>query len=330
MIKISMTTIGRRAMLGLALSTAAIGAWAQSYPNRPIKIVIPYPPGGPIDVIGRAVATKLGAALGGGQQVVVDNRPGANEIVGIPSVTKAHADGYTLLLHSDAAFTLNPLLYKSLPYETKELMPLTRVAMSQMVIAVPASLPVKTLADFVQYAKTAPKELSYGSSGAGSNTHLGMAWLIKQYKIPMVHVPYKGLAPALTDLIAGHVQVLMGSPSVMMPYAQSGTIKLLGVSGAKRLAALPDVPTYTQAGFPDIDENFYVALSAPAGLPAPIRDQLISAMHTVLKDPEFKKSSLDTFSFEPVVESQADFIKFLDQRQSMSVKKVAAAELSVN
>jgi tripartite-type tricarboxylate transporter receptor subunit TctC len=326
---IGLLRLSARMLRGLMFALGASAALAQPYPSKPIRIIVPFAAGGPTDVIARAVAKRLPAALGSTSPVIVDDRPGAGEMIAASLVAKAAPDGYTLLLHADGALSTSPLLFKKLPYDLKEFQPLTRIATAQMVLAVPSSLPVKSMQELVQYGKAHPHGLSYGSGGNGSTPHLGMAWLAKRYGFNATHVAYRGLSPALQDLVAGNIQALMGSPSVMLPFASTGSIRFLGISGSKRAPVLPDVPTYTQAGFPDIDQTFYVAVTAPAGLPARVQDKLVKALHAVIIDPKFQRTTLEPFNMDAVADGPMAFQKFLQQYKAQQAGKIAAANLEM-
>ncbi|WP_157271390.1 Bug family tripartite tricarboxylate transporter substrate binding protein [Azohydromonas aeria] len=320
----------RFAMLGIA--SFALGACglvhADTYPSKPVRMVIPYAAGGPVDALGRALASRLSTVWG--QQVIVDNRPGGNEVIAASQVAKAAGDGYTLMLATDPTLSLNPYLFQKLSYDPfKDFTPITRVAISNMALAVSNSVPANTLKDFVAYVRANPDKVSYGSSGVGNGTHLSMAWFAKENQLNMVHVPYKGLAPALQDMLGGQVQATIGAVSVVMPFVESGKIKVLAISGDKRAQSLPNVPTFAQAGFPTMQASFYYGLIAPSGLPAAIRDKVAADVRTIVADEKFRKANLDTFALEPVADSPQEFSQFLvrDRELAMSKVKLSGARL---
>ncbi|WP_029002268.1 Bug family tripartite tricarboxylate transporter substrate binding protein [Azohydromonas australica] len=320
----------RFAMLGIAgFALGACGlVHADAYPSKPVRMVIPYAAGGPVDALGRALASRLSAAWG--QQVIVDNRPGGNEVIAASQVAKAGGDGYTLMLATDPTLSLNPYLFQKLSYDPiKDFTPITRVAISNMALVVANSLPANTLKDFVAYVRANPDKVSYGSSGVGNGTHLSMAWFAKENQLNMVHVPYKGLAPALQDMLGGQVQATIGAVSVVMPFVESGKIKVLAISGDKRAQSLPNVPTFAQAGFPAMQASFYYGLIAPAGLPAAIRDKIAADVRAIVADEKFRKANLDTFALEPVADSPQEFAQFLvrDREMAMSKVKLSGARL---
>ncbi|MDO8768253.1 MAG: tripartite tricarboxylate transporter substrate binding protein [Burkholderiaceae bacterium] len=274
-----------------------------------------------MDTITRAMATKLGDLWK--QPVTVDNRPGGNEIIGALAVAKAPNDGYTLILVSDATLSLNPLLYTKLPYDpVKEFTPIGRVAVSNMAFVVPASMPVKTFQEFVAYAKANPGKVPYASTGLGNSTHLAMEWLAHEANVNMLHVPYKGLAPIITDLMGSQVQAAFGSVSVLAPYVETGKLKALAISGPKRAAAMPNVPTFKELGYPDFEASYYMAILAPGGLAQDIRNKISTDIRAVTADPAFRKTYMDAFALDAVNESPEQFSAFLRQERAIVEKKV--------
>ncbi|EWS65397.1 Argininosuccinate lyase [Hydrogenophaga sp. T4] len=244
----------RRKHLIAVLSTAALlsvfstGSHAQSFPTKPVRIVVPYAAGGPVDTLARALGMKLGEIWK--QPVIVDNKPGANEVIGATTVAKSDPDGHTLILATDPTLSLNPFLFKKLSYDAfKDLAPITRVAVSNMAFVVPANTTANSMKDFVAYAKANPGKVSYGSSGIGNGTHLAMAAFSKDNNVEMVHVPYKGLAPTLQDMMAGNIQAAVGAVSVIAPFATTGKLKVLGISGPKRAAAFQTFPPSPRLAF---------------------------------------------------------------------------------
>jgi tripartite-type tricarboxylate transporter receptor subunit TctC len=260
-------------LAGLALAAAALApgaapAQATAYPTRAVRIVVPYPPGGGTDVIARVIAQKMGEAFG--QTVVVDNRPGANGIIGTDQVAKARPDGYTLLV-TIATHAINPSLYAKLPFDAaKDLVPVTLLADYPYVIVVHPSLPARTIRDFIALAKARPGELAYASSGNGSGPHLGMELLMRAARIDLVHVPYKGAAPATVDLVSGQVQAMLHNFLAGLPMMRAGKLRPIAVTSAKRSAVMPDVATVAESGLPDYVVTNWYGMLATAGTPAPI------------------------------------------------------------
>lgn len=261
---------------------------AQSYPSKPVRIVVPFPPGGGADIVARAVSPALMASLG--QSVIVDNRPGADGQIGAAQVAKAPPDGYTLLVGTTGPMVINPALEAKMAYDTlRDFAPVTQLITQPIALIVHPSLPASTVSQFVALAKARPGQLNYGSSGIGGGTHLAaeiFAWLTG---IKMVHVPYKGTAQATTDLISGQVQVLFTSIAVVLPHIQAHRLKALAVGSERRMPMLPQVPTMTEGGVKGFDASSWYGLFAPAGTPADIVKRLNTDTVNALKSPEIDK-----------------------------------------
>ncbi len=309
------------AATGLMLASASLAFSQTAYPNKPVRLVVPYAAGGPVDSMARALAVSLGTAWG--QQIIVDNRPGANEIIGATNVAKSPPDGYTLMLATDPTLSLNPYLFKKLSYDPlKELIPVTRVAVSNMALVVPTSLPVNNLREFVAYAKANPQRLSYGSSGVGNGTHLSVAQFARDNALDMTHVPYKGLAPTLQDMLAGSIHAAVGAVSVIGPFVQDGRLKVLGVSGPRRASSLPNVPTFTEAGFPKFEASFYFGVLAPAGLEPAIRNKIAADIKKVASQPDFRAANIERFALDSVLDTPAQFEAFLAKDRAAAQAKI--------
>ena len=266
-----------------ALLALAPTALADDFPNKPIRMIVPFPPGGSNDVVGRLVAKELSTALG--QQVFVDNRGGAGGTIGTDLCAKTTADGYTLCIIS-IAHAVGPVLHK-LPYDPiKSFTPISILATGPNVLAVNPDLPVKTVQELVALAKQKPGELNYASAGIGSFQHLGGELFKLQAGVNIVHVPYKGGGPAMQDVIAGHVKIMFSSLIQTTPFLKSGQLRALGTGGTKRSPVLPDIPTIAEAGVPGYAANNWWGIVAPAGLPPPIAERLFKATQTALKAPE--------------------------------------------
>lgn len=323
------TNFGRSIASILGLLVLAVGgsAHAQAYPAKPIRIIVPYSAGGPVDTIGRALAQRLHEAWG--QPVIVDNKPGANEIIGASEAARAAPDGYTFILATDPTLSQNPFLFAKLPYAPKDLVAVTRLINVNMVLVVPASLPVGNAKEFVAYAKAQKDSLNYGSSGTGNTTHIAMEWFKNIAGFPMTHVPYKGAAPALQDMMGGNIQATFVAASVAEPHIKAGKLKALAISGNSRSPALPNVPTFAESGFPDYEATFYIGLIAPTGTPAPILEKVAAETKKIIFTPEFRAKYLDTFGFEPVGEGPAGFAAFIKKDQELTERKIKVSKIKL-
>jgi len=283
-----MTTfeLARRALLALAACTAFTGsAFAQAWPTKgPIKLVVNFPPGGAADVIGRALATHLSDALK--QQIVVENKPGANGNLGADMVAKSPNDGYTLLMSSGGAMTVNPFIYTKMPFDAeKDLVPVASVARVLVFLMTNPTVPVASVKEFVDYAKANPGKLSYGSAGTGSSPHLAGEMFARQAGFQAQHIPYKGAAPALTDLLGGQVQ-FMFDPGPGLRHAKDGKLKLLAVGSPKRASQYPDTPTLAESGMTGFDADTIFGVYAPGGTSAQIVGQLHAEINKALATPK--------------------------------------------
>ncbi|KRC27152.1 tripartite tricarboxylate transporter substrate binding protein [Acidovorax sp. Root217] len=286
------TTAPRRRLLALAAAaiacTAALPLQAQTtnWPTKPVKLVVGYAAGGATDVIARLVAVKLGDQLG--QPVVVDNRAGANSNVGAENVARAPADGYTLYVYT-IANTINATLYPKLGYDpVKDFEPIGMIAKIPNILVVNPKLPVKSLADYVRYAKESKDGITFASSGSGSSIHLSGEMFKMQSQLKMLHVPYRGSAPAVTDLLGGQVDSMFDNTPSALPHVQAGKLRAIAITSAQRSPLLPDVPTLAESGYAGFDVQSWFALAAPAGTPRPVVEQLNTALNKVLALPEVR------------------------------------------
>jgi len=262
-------------------------AHAQSYPDKPIRLVVPFPPGGTSDILGRAIGQKLAEAWG--QPVVIDNVPGAGGSVGADKVAKAAPDGYTILMGHIGTLAVNPLVYPKLSYDPiKNFAPVAWVARVPNVLVVHPSVPAKSLTELVALAKAKPGQLNYGSGGNGSAAHIATEYLKLQTQTFMVHVPYRGTSPAMTDLIAGQIQLMMTGAPAVMQFVKSGQLRAVAVSSNKRLEVLPDVPTVAESGYKGFEADQWYGVVAPAGTPAAIVAKLNAQINQALDSPELK------------------------------------------
>jgi tripartite-type tricarboxylate transporter receptor subunit TctC len=296
-------TRGLAVIAAIALGLAAADLAAQAWPQRPVRIIVPYAPGGNTDAIARVTAERLGSALG--QQFVVENRGGAGGATAAEFVAKSPPDGYTLFVAALSQFGPVPLTQKVNYDPLADFTPISNIGANGFVIAVNPGMPVKDLKEFVDYAKARPGRLNYGSGGTGSMTHLAPLLFLKRAGIDMVHVAYKGGAPALADTLSGQVQMYAGSPSELLQHAAAGKIRLLGISSAKRNAQLPDVPAIAES-YPGFKAETWNGLVGPAGLPPPIVERLATEMTKLMKDPAFLER-LGKLGLEPVVTTPTSF-----------------------
>lgn len=269
-------------ILGVLLAT---GAGAQSYPTKPVRIVAPFPPGGVADVLARAIQPGLQEALG--QQVVIDNKPGAGGNIGAEIVARAEPDGYTLLLASAGILTINEFLYSKMPFDTATAFaPITVVGDMPNIVVVSPRTGITTLKELIDRAKALPGKLNFGSAGNGTTTHLAIVLLEQAAGIRLAHVPYKGAAPAVQDLVAGQIDGLVDNPPLVIGHIRSGAIKALAWAAPQRMAILPDVPTAAEAGLPGFEASSWFALIAPAGTPKEIVARLNAETAKILRDPK--------------------------------------------
>ena len=299
-------------MSGGCLVAATMDALAQAYPSRPIKLVITMPPGGPTDMLARVLATKLSDMLP--QPVVVENRPGGGGIIAYGVVAKSPADGYTLLVGDLANSTINPSLYKSLPYDTrKDFTPITPVATAHSFLFVSASVPARTLQEFIALAKSQPGKLSYGSGGTGQLTHIGPELFKEKNGLNIVHIPYKGAPPALVDVVAGRIAFLMSTGlGTAKPHIDSGKVRVLAITGEKRSPAMPDVPTFGEIGspLPELKLGNWWGVLGPAGMPRDIVAKLNESVVQAVASPDVaaKLTTLNMIPYTTTPEAFAEVI----------------------
>ncbi|AOB31352.1 MFS transporter [Bordetella sp. H567] len=290
----------RRSLLVAPLALACAIATAQSesgYPNKPIKIVVPFAPGGTTDLLARIMAQRMTTAWG--QPVVVENRPGVGGTIGANMVAKAPADGYTLLLGT-AHHTIAQAVYKNVPYNFgRDFAPVSVMAMVPNVVVVNMAVPAKTIQEFISLAKSRPGELNYGTAGAGTAHHLIGELFQLQAGVRLVHVPYKGSGPAVTDLIGGQVQVMFDTVTSALPQVKAGKTRALAVTTAKRSSALPDIPTLAETVLPGFDVGTWFGLVAPAGTPAPVVQKIYGEIDRTVKDPDVRRQLLE-IGAEPI------------------------------
>ena len=287
-----LTGKGRRRLAALLLALASAAAQAQGYPSKPLRIIVPFAPGGSTDIVARVLADKLAASLG--QAVVVENRAGAAGNIGAEAVAKAAPDGYTLLMATTGVMAINNALYKSIGYDAaKDLEPVVFATSITNVLTVPPDLPAKTVAELVALAKAQPGKLSFASSGAGSSTHLSGELFKGMAGIDVVHVPYKGSGQALIDLMAGRVSMIFDNMPSALPHIRGGKLRGLAVTGAKRSAVLPELPTISEAGVPGYESLSWSGIAVPAGTPKEVVLRLNREVGAVLALAEVKQKLAD-------------------------------------
>jgi len=295
-------------LLGLAFAGCAQAA---GYPTKAINVVVPFPAGGSTDAIARAIGPKISAKLG--KPWVVDNRPGATGALGGGYVKRAAPDGYTLMVASIAVYSVNPLLQKTLPYDpSKDFDLLTVAVQAPNVLVTNATIPATTVGDFIAHLKKHPGQVTFATSGAGSSDHLTTALFWQKTGTSGLHVPYKGGAPAITDLLGGHANVSFQNINVVLSHIKTGKLRALAVTGANRSAALPNVPTLTESGVKEVDVYSWQAIAAPKGLPKDVKAKLHATIVDVLRDPHIK-DKLNEQGFEVVASTPEQFVKFQQQ-----------------
>ncbi len=314
------------ASVGTLFMSCGSAVAQKDYPNKPVRVLVPYSPGGITDVVTRTVALELAKSLG--QPFVVDNRPGANSILGVELVSKAAPDGYTLGTVI-AAHAANQTLYAKLPYDSiKSFEHVSLLATAPLILCATNSLPVNTAKELVDLAKAKPGQLTFASSGIGAAAHLTTELLMSTTGIKMVHVPYKGTAPALQDLMGGQITVMMDVPSSMLPHVRAGKIKVLGMASEKRVATAPDVPTLIESGVPVVGGT-WVGLLAPAGTPKPVVDRLSREAIAAVRRPEIKERFVQ-LGIEPVGNTPTEFTQFLRAEVGKWAKVIKDANVKID
>ena len=296
-------------ILTLAGPLAASGVRADDFPSHPIKLIVPYAPGGGADAVARIVAKRVSETIG--QPMVIENRGGAGSIIGTEDVHKAEPDGYTLLLGQSGPISINPAVYKELPYDPeKDFAPITMTTAYPYVLVVNAKLPVKTLQDFVAMVKAKPGEFNYGTTGVGAANHLVTELFSSRAGLKMIHVPYRGTALAVADLLAGQVTMVFADPVSALPHMQAGTLRALAVSSKERSSVAPDVPTIAESGYPGFDAIAWHGILAPANTPPPIVAKLHDQIVAALNDPA-TKALLEAQAMATVGDTPQEFAAFI-------------------
>lgn len=312
----------------LAAAIAPEPAPAQAFPSRPVKIVVPTSPGGATDAFARALAARLSETWG--QAVLVENRPGANQILGADHVSKSAPDGNTLLVSDASSFVINPHLYKNLPYDgVQGFSPITVLVRFPWVIAVHVSVPANTFQELVAYARTNPGKVSYGSFGLGSSAHISVDYLKNLLAIDIVHVPYKGAAPAVTDLLSGRIQLMMVTPLLVEPHARAGKLRLVAAATAQRIPRLPELPTIAESGVPGYEAGTWFGLMGPAGIPKNIVAKIYADTLRALDDPVFRDTYVTRQWFEVVGNTPEQFADYLKAEYARWDRLIKLSRVSV-
>lgn len=298
-----------RPLIAVLLAAFCSLAFAQSYPSKPVKVVIPLPAGSTPDIVGRTLAEKLQKALG--QPFVVDNRTGAGGNIGTEAVAKAAPDGYTLLVSINGPVAVNKYLYKHLPYDPdKELQPISLLASAPQLLVVTPKVPAGDFKAFIDYVKRNPGKLSYGSVGAGSASHLTMELLKSEAGLFIVHIPYRGFPPAVTDMLGGNIDAMFAIIPAVLPHVRAGKMKPLAVTGLKRSALAPEVPSVAELGYPQLESLAWIGLLAPAGTPHEIVSRLSEETVKVMRAPE-TRDALGKQGFDVVADSPEEFGRWI-------------------
>ena len=319
----NLTSIARRLLPWVAALGLAAGASAQDYPNKPIRLIVPFAPGGVTDTTARVIAERLGQRLG--QQVVVDNKPGASGNIGTQMVAAAEPDGYTLLLGFDGTLVVNPNVQAKVPFDpVKDFAPVSKIGDAVLIIVTHPSVPAKNLTELIAYSKTLPGGLSYGSAGTGTTPHLAGELLKAKSGLQLTHIPYKGGGQAMGDLVGGTLPVLYTAVAGAHQFVKKGQVNAIAVSSMKRSASLPDVPTVNESGVPGFESSSWVGILAPARTPKAIVDRLQREIHAVTQQPETRER-LDALGVSAEGSTAAEFAAQIkgDLEKYAAIVKVA-------
>jgi tripartite-type tricarboxylate transporter receptor subunit TctC len=329
--------MSKRNACGIAWVVCAVicGGWglsalAQSgaYPNRPVRIVMPFPPGGPTDILGRLIAGRLTEAFG--QNVLVDNRPGGGGAIGGSVAAKSAPDGYTLFLGGITTLATGPFIHKNLPFDPlRDFQPVSQTTLSPLLLMVHPSLPVKNVKAYVALAKQRPGEINYASSGPAGSGHLAGELFNYLAKTKIVHVPYRGAPPALQDLTAGQVQSMFGTMLASVPIVRNGRIRALAVTGPKRAVAVPEVPTFIESGMPEYDAASWNGILVPAGTPRPVVDRLYREIAKIMHDPKVLERLVNDGPLG-IGSTPDEFTAFIRREQEKWRKVIQAAHITIN
>jgi len=316
-----------RRLLCAALLAAPVALWAQTFPARPISLVVPNPPGGLVDTSARLVGDSLAKVMG--QSVVIENKPGASGNLAYQQIARGAKDGYSLLVSYSGYHIANPILMDKLPWELKDLTPVGLVTVATNVVAVHPSVPVSNLREFIAYAKANPDKLNYASQGNGSVSHIGTEIFKMQTGAQMTHVPYKGSGQAIADVLAGQVQVFITTPPSVMQHVQAGKLKALAVTGKIRHPGMPQVPTVAEAGLSNFELESWVAIYAPAGTPAAVLQKLSADLKRAMELPETRQRA-DGAGIEVRYLSPAETTRVLERETADWARAIKAASIRMD
>jgi tripartite-type tricarboxylate transporter receptor subunit TctC len=324
-----MKQINRRTALSMAMAAPLVASRAQAadYPSKPLRLIVPYAPGGGADAVARILAQHAGASMG--QSIVVENKGGAGSIIGTDLVAKADPDGYTLLLGQSGPISINPAVYKSLPYDpVRDLAPVTMTNSYPYVLVVNGKLPVNSLKEFIELGKSKPGSMNYGTTGVGAANHLMSELFCAKTGVRMTHIPYRGTALAVADAVAGNVTMVFSDPVSALPQVNSGTLKALAVTSPQRSPVFPTVPTTKESGYPDLEAVAWHGIFVPARTPQPIIERLNIELVKALQIPEVKEV-LSKQAMEPVGDKPQAFATFLKKDLATWKDVAALAKVSV-
>ena len=323
-----MKCVTRMLAVSVFMLFAAGHAYAQAWPTKPIRMILPFPPGGTTDILGRVAAQKLSEALG--QQVVPDNRPGAAGNIGTEFVAKAPPDGYTLVTAPGSTLTIHPSLYSKLGFDPlRDFAPVTILAAVPNALVVHPSLPVRNVKDLIALAKAKPGQLNYASTGAGQSTHLSMELFKTMARVNIVHVPYKGSAPAVTDLLGGHVLLMFDNMPSALPHVKAGKLRAVAVSTLKRSPVAPDIPTVAESGLPGFEVSVWFGVLAPAKTPQPVVERLNQILVKALHTAEVRER-LSTQGAEPIANTPDQFTQQMKHDIAKWAKVVKDADIKLD
>jgi tripartite-type tricarboxylate transporter receptor subunit TctC len=305
----ALSKTGKYLMCAFAASVVSVSAFAQAWPTGTVTVVVPWPPGGPSDIAARPLSKSLTQGLG--QTFVIDNRAGGGGNIGSAAVARAKPDGHTLLITSSAPIVINPSLYKNMSFDPlKDLAPVTNLLRVPLVLVANPSVPAKNLKELIAHIQSKKGSFSYGSSGNGTPQHLTSELFKSVAKVEMSHVPYKGSAPAISDLLGGHIPIMFDSTIAIMPHIKAGKVRPIAISSAKRSPLLPDVPTFAEAGLPELESYAWYGMFAPAKTPKAVLAKINAEAVKMMKSPEFEKVRADTGS-DFVGDTPENFAKFV-------------------